>query len=76
MIRRRLPPTFIVATPSSQPGITPPVPMKKLNGCVPSSELSNLVPRPEPARVVDDHPVAGQRRCPRTLQDIDVLEAC
>jgi len=40
----RLPPTFIVATPSSQPLMTRPLPMGKENGSPRSTELSNFWP--------------------------------
>ena len=40
----RLPPTFIVATPSSQPLITRPMPSGNSNGRPRSSELSNFAP--------------------------------
>src|SRR5713226_4032287 len=44
-ISLRLPPTCIVANPSSQPGITWPVPSLNSNGVRPGfSELSNRVP--------------------------------
>src|ERR1700712_2822439 len=44
MIRVRLPPVFMVATPSSQPLITWPAPRGKLNGWLRSREESNFLP--------------------------------
>src|SRR5208337_1550987 len=40
----RLPPTFMLKTPSSQPLITRPVPIGKSNGSPRSTELSNFLP--------------------------------
>src|SRR3989338_8470801 len=44
MVSLRLPPTFIPATPSSQPLMTCPAPTRKEKGSLRSIELSNLVP--------------------------------
>src|SRR5262249_16989713 len=44
MISFRLPPTFMVITPSSQPLITRPTPMGNSKGLPRSRELSNFVP--------------------------------
>ena len=44
MSRMRLPPTFIVSTPSSQPLMTRPMPTGNENGCPRSTELSNFLP--------------------------------
>jgi hypothetical protein len=45
MVSTRVPPTFIPATPSSQPRMTWPPPSANSNGSLRSFELSNLVPR-------------------------------
>jgi hypothetical protein len=44
MMSFRLPPTFIVATPSSQPLITRPLPIGNSNASLRSTELSNFWP--------------------------------
>jgi len=44
MIKVRLPPTFMVATPSSQPAITRRCPIGNSNGSLRSTELSNFLP--------------------------------
>src|SRR6185437_15203390 len=44
MIKVRLPPTFMLATPSSQPLMTWPSPIGNSNGSCRSTELSNFLP--------------------------------
>src|SRR6516225_1566074 len=46
MIRVRFPPTRMPATPSSQPLMTRPWPITKVNGALRSRELSNFAPLP------------------------------
>src|SRR5437762_5929945 len=65
MINRRLPPTFIVPTPSVQPGITP---LSGNDAAMPRSrELSNFVPsvsHPVYCTVTVTHALAGEAPSP------------